>query len=358
MRIAQRTIDRTREPYVIAEIGVNHDGKVEQALALCDIAAEAGCEAVKLQCFEASRLMSRASRLAAYQAQAGETDPLAMLARLELSLDDMARVVDRAHARGLHAIVTVFSLELVEPASRLAWDAFKTASPDIVHKPLLEALIATGRPLIVSTGASTAPEVRRALDWLAPAHQHLALLQCVSSYPCKPADAAIEAMSDLATMFDGPVGYSDHTAGPETARKAALLGACVLEKHITLDRSLPGPDHGASLEPPALRRYVKEAAQGFRLRAQYPHYRDRIDAHSQADGTKLVLDCERDVRAVSRQSIVLTRPLRAGETITRDAVTFKRPGTGLLPFELDRVVGTHAARDLDADTPLTPEDIR
>ncbi len=357
MQIGRRTIADHREPYVIAEIGVNHDGELAKALLLCDIAAEAGCEAVKLQCFEAERLMSRASRLAKYQETAGETDPLAMLRRLELSLDRMARVIDHAHAAGLHAIVTVFSLELVAPAAQLPWDAFKTASPDVVHKPLLDALAATGRPLIVSTGAADRDEVRRALNWLAPAHDRLALLQCVSCYPCKPEDAALEAMSDLRTLFPGPVGYSDHTPGPETASKAVLLGASVLEKHITLDRTLAGPDHAASLEPPSLRRYVKEAANAFRVRHENPDYRAKLDAHAAAQGRKVVLPCEADVRSVSRQSIVLARPLAAGEAITRDALTFKRPGTGLLPFEIERVLGRRAARALDADVPLTESDL-
>jgi N,N'-diacetyllegionaminate synthase len=357
MHIGTRHISRDREPYVIAEIGVNHDGELGKALLLCDEAANAGCEAVKLQCFRAELLMSRASRLARYQETAGETDPLAMLKRLELPLEKMAKVIDHAHARGLHAIVTVFSVELVAEAARLPWDAFKTASPDIVHRPLLEALLATGKPLIVSTGASTAAEVQRALGWLESAHDRLALLQCVSCYPCKPEDAAIEAMSDLASMFSGPVGYSDHTSKPETATRAALMGASVLEKHITLDRTLIGPDHSASLEPPALRRYVREASRGFKMRADYPEYRDRIDGRSKSAGTKLVLECESDVRAVSRQSIVLTRGVSAGETITREMIAFKRPGTGMLPYRLGEVVGRRAARAIEADVPVMEADL-
>lgn len=357
MKIGTRTIGPEREPYVIAEIGVNHDGELGKALLLCDIAAEAGCEAVKLQCFEADRLMSSASRLAAYQERAGETDPAAMLRRLELPLEKMAKVIEHAHAAGLHAIVTVFSVELVPAAAALPWDAFKTASPDIVHRPLLDALVATGRPLIVSTGASTAAEVRRAVEWLAPAHDRMALLQCVSCYPCKPEDAAIEAMSDLASMFSGPVGYSDHTPMPDTAVKAALMGASVLEKHITLDRTLTGPDHAASLEPPSLRRYVKEAARGFRMRSEYPEYQRKIDAQVRQNGTKLVLECERDVRAVSRQSIVLTRAVEPGGVIGRDMIAFKRPGTGILPFRVDEVVGRKAARRIEADTPVMEIDL-
>ena len=161
MRIGHRDIGTGHKPYIIAELGVNHDGDPARALELTDIAADCGVDAIKLQYFEADRLMSRGSRLADYQQRAGEHDPVAMLRRLELNIDQMAPVVQHAHKRGLHAIVTVFSAELIESACRLPWDAFKTASPDIIHLPLFESLIATGRPLIVSTGASTIDEIQR-----------------------------------------------------------------------------------------------------------------------------------------------------------------------------------------------------
>ncbi|MBL8991039.1 MAG: N-acetylneuraminate synthase family protein, partial [Phycisphaerae bacterium] len=170
-----------------------------------------------------------------------------------------------------------------------------------------------------------------------------------SCYPTRPADAAIEAMGDLATMFDGPVGYSDHTAIVETAAKAVLLGATILEKHITLDRTLTGPDHAASLEPPALRRYVKEARRAERIVAENPQYGKKLSAVA-AQGTKLVLPCEQDVRTVSRQSIVAARDLPAGHALTRADLTFKRPGTGLAPWELDRVLGRRTAAAVTADT--------
>ncbi|MCW5764655.1 MAG: N-acetylneuraminate synthase family protein [Phycisphaeraceae bacterium] len=358
MKIGPRQVGPGCPVYIIAEIGVNHDGLTDRALRLVDVAAEAGCDAVKLQLFRADLLMSRAARLAAYQQAAGERDPIGMLRRLELPVERMAPIVARAHELGIHAIVTVFSLELVAAAQTLAWDAYKTASPDIVHRPLLEALSATGRPLIVSTGAATAQEVQRAVGWLAPAAEsgRLALLQCVSCYPTRPADAAIEAMGDLATMFDGPVGYSDHTAIVETGAKAVLLGATILEKHITLDRTLAGPDHAASLEPPALRRYVKEARRAERIVAENPQYRSKLNRVA-AQGTKLVLPCEQDVRAVSRQSIVAVGDLPAGHTLTRADVTFKRPGTGVLPFRLTELVGRKTTRPVPADTLLSPDDL-
>lgn len=368
MMIRDRAIGSAREPYVIAEIGVNHDGSPERALALVDAAADAGADAVKTQFFEAERLMSRAARLAAYQTDAGERDPIEMLRRLELSLADMARVIDRAHARALHAIVTVFSVELVAPAARLPWDAFKTASPDIVNKPLLDALAHAERPMIVSTGAAEMDEVRRAALWLDALARldRLAILQCVSAYPTRDEDAAIGGVGALSDALGLPTGYSDHTAGVDTGALAVEHGACILEKHLTWSNAAPGPDHAASLEPDAFAEYARLAREapapgrdGVALaRERTPPARSRAATMDPRVGPaiKRVLPCERDVRAASRQSLVAARAIAQGQSITRADLTVKRPGSGLAPFMLDAVVGRTAARAVRPDTPLTPED--
>lgn len=343
MNIASRQIGPEHPPYIIAELGVNHDGSVDRALELTDAAADAGADAIKLQLFKADLLMSKAAKLAAYQKAAGESDPVEMLRRLELSVDQMAPVVRQAHARGVHAIVTVFSVELVDEAERLPWDAYKTASPDIVHKPLLQRLAATSKPLIVSTGASTLDEITRALQWLSGAADRLSVLQCVSSYPTPIEDAELGGILAIARVFPGVVGYSDHTASETTGQAAVALGARILEKHVTLDRTLKGPDHSASLEPAMLARYVRLARQPAEP--------------ALAEPLKRVLPREQDVRAVSRQSITTLGHLPRGHTVTRADVTFKRPGTGLLPFELDRVLGRRLSRDVDADVPLTEQDL-
>ncbi len=385
MRIDNREIGLDHPPYVIAEIGVNHDGEVERALSLTDAAADAGADAVKLQFFETDRLMSRAAKLAAYQKNAGETDPIEMLRRLELSIDEMARVVDRAHERGIHAIVTVFSTELVEVAETLAWDAYKTASPDIVNKPLLKALAKTGKPMIVSTGASTLDEVVRAVGWLDDVRDRLAVLQCVSSYPAPKMElGGIPAIMDATNL---PVGYSDHTKSFQGS-DAAAFGACILEKHITYDKKATGPDHRASLWEAQFATYVRHARD---LAAKPERNRviaarrvfdrsgasikpakelvDQVGASSVGQAwsflkevennpiRKIVLDCERDVREVSRQSVVTTREIAPGETITREMLTIKRPGTGILAYRLDEVVGSVAKRAIEADVPIVEEDI-
>lgn len=341
MNIGGRSIGAGEPVYVIAEIGVNHDGSVERALELTDAAAAAGADAVKLQYFETDRLMSKAAKLAAYQRAAGETDPIEMLRRLELSLDECARVIERAHALGVHAIVTLFSLETVEPGLALPWDAIKTASPDVVNRPLLEVLAADGRPMVVSTGASTLGEVVRTVGpsgWLAEARDRLAVLQCVSSYPAP--DAGLGGIRAIADATGLPTGYSDHTEPVETGRNAVGVWAVLLERHLTYDRHAVGPDHAASLEAADFASYVNAAHGG-------------LPAHGRTAASKGVLPCEEDVRAVSRQSVVATRAVRTGEVLTRDILTVKRPCDGTMPAaDLEAIIGQRCGVDVGADEPL------
>lgn len=375
MRIASRTISPTSAPFVIAELGVNHDGSVDKALALTKAAIEAGADAIKLQLFTAEGLMSKAARLAAYQKSAGESDPMAMLRRLELSIDQMAPVVDLAHRMNAGAIVTVFSVDLVPIAEKLPWDAYKTASPDLIHRPLLEALAATGRPLILSTGASTLQEVGRALTWLRSARERMAVLQCVSSYPTALEDAELAGINAIADIYPGIVGYSDHTDSVKTGALAVIAGACVLEKHVTLNRNSVGPDHAASLTPGDFAKYRKFARLAKRyeedpaareyldtfltLETEQRAYRLVQSLRSQHEATpkvKRVLPIEEDVRSVSRQSIVAARDLPQGHVLTREDVTFKRPGTGVPPFMLDAVLGLPLTRGVALDE-LIPTDM-
>lgn len=342
MEIGRRVIGVGERPYIIAEIGVNHDGSVGRVLELTAAAAKAGADAVKLQYFETDLLMSAAAKLAAYQAAAGETDPLSMLRRLELPIEDMARVVERAHGLGVHAIVTVFSVELVARAESLGWDAYKSASPDIINRPLLGAMAGTGRPMIVSTGASTLDEVSRASSWLDCARGRLAFLQCVSSYPApEPGFGGIAAIARATGL---PVGYSDHTPGVATGAEAVAAGACVLEKHLTYDTRADGPDHAASLDPEGFAEYV-ERARAVRC-VEIP-----------GEGEKSVFDCELDVRSVSRQSVTATRSLLRGHVLARDDLTIKRPGVGVEPWRIDELIGQPLARDVAADAPIVAADI-
>lgn len=328
------------DPYVIAEVGVNHDGSLDRALELVDAAADAGASAVKFQYFHTDLLMSRASRLAAYQARAGEEDPFSMLRRLELNAEQLAHACFRAHQRGIHAILSVFSVSLVGEANLTNWDAYKSASPDIVNRPLLEALQATEKPLIVSTGAASPDEIERAAGWL---RRHEAVfLHCVSAYPTPDAHAALGAIRDVARLTGRPAGYSDHTTGVDTGALAVAAGARVLEKHLTYSCAAKGPDHAASLEPSQMARYI-ELARRARLLVGDEH--------------KRVLDVERDVREASRQSIVATRNIPRGRQIQPGDLTIKRPGGGIPPFMLHEVIGRVAARDIEHDMPLRHGDL-
>lgn len=382
MRIGNREIGLNHPPYIIAEIGVNHDGEVERALELTDAAAQAGADAIKLQFFETDRLMSKAAKLAAYQKNAGETDPIEMLRRLELNIDEMAQVVERAHSKDIHAIVTVFSTELVPVAETLPWDAYKTASPDIVNYPLIEALVETAKPLIVSTGASELHEVGDVFyGQLAQIADRCAMLQCVSNYPTHPENASIAALHDFPEdlyLCGGALGYSDHTDQIDTGKVAVSIGATILEKHFTYDRSAKGPDHTASLEPWDFTEYVELARNApkppTRIRKEnkfgVPFLKkqwtvvdqqqvERIMTSDPRIGPieKRVQDCEQDVRLVSRQSVVSTRDIPANTTITRDMLTIKRPGTGILACDFESVIGCTTFRSIQADVPINAQDL-
>ena len=338
---------RTRDdgPYVIAEIGVNHDGSLHRALELVDMASEAGADAVKTQFFRADLLLGASAGLTSAQRKSGEADAPSMLRRLELRLEELGEIAARARARGLDPIVTVFSVELVEQAERIAWAAYKTASPDIVHEPLLEALAATGKPLILSTGASEPREIERALVWLHAARERIALLHCVSCYPTPAHEAALGAIGAMRDFFGAHIdlGYSDHTVETDTGGIARRCGARILEKHLTYDRSAKGPDHAASLDPAQFAHYVQRSREGGRFDASDP----RIGARE-----KVVLACEREVRRLCRQSIVAARRIDAGETIRRDALTFQRPGDGLAAWRAGELVGQTACETFEAGEAL------
>jgi sialic acid synthase SpsE len=384
MKIGTRTIGSGEPPYVIAELGVNHDGSLDRALDLVRAAARARADAIKLQLFRTDLLMSRAAKLAAYQRSAGESDPVQMLKRLEFAPAHMARVSELARSLRLHVIVTVFSTDLVAEAEALGFDAYKTASPDIINRPLLDSLARTGRPLIVSTGASTLQEVGRALSWLRGVHDRLAILQCVSAYPTPIEQNAILGMKAIGDIFPGAIGYSDHTTDVRTGSAAVTLGACILEKHLTYDRTAQGPDHAASLDGEQFGEYVRMCQDAWQLeqakreilaslRSSKKKGAKRLLAEAEAAfGTlesfsdpddrgprvvKEVLPIEQDVRTVSRQSVVSRRALPAGSVLAASDLTIKRPGTGIPPAELTSIVGRILSRPVEEDMPLMFEDL-
>jgi sialic acid synthase SpsE/CMP-N-acetylneuraminic acid synthetase len=337
-RIGDRAISPDEPPYVIAELGVNHGGLLSRALELVEAAHDAGADAIKLQWFEADRLLSREARLARYQKDGGAGDPFDMLRTLQLSGDDFAMVVDRAHAAGLAAIVTVFSTQLVAQAGEMSFDAYKTASPDIVNRPLITALMELGKPLLVSTGTASIDEVRTVTGWLGD-HPHV-LLQCVSGYPTPDESASLAGRAAMCRVNANALGYSDHTTAVDTGGFAVASGARLLEKHLTHDRAAAGPDHATSLDPGQLKEYIRLANRAWQMLGP---------------PQKRVLEIEQDVRVVSRQSLTTTQALPAGHVIAAEELTIKRPGTGIEPWRLAEIVGRRLATSVEADMPLRPE---
>ncbi|MSR42009.1 MAG: N-acetylneuraminate synthase [Phycisphaerales bacterium] len=339
--IAGRTLGSGGAPFIIAEIGVNHDGSMERACSLIHAAKAAGASAAKFQMFDASMLMSLDAVLAVYQRERGARDPRELLQQLQLSPSDLGTLAEECRDAGIYPIVTVFSLPLVPYAAAQCWHAFKMASPDLVNRPLLRAMAQLGRPLIVSTGAATREEVAQGAAWLSDIEQ-VAFLQCTSSYPTSDACAAIGGMHEVASITRRVVGYSDHTQSIDAGALAVAAGACILEKHLTYDCSAHGPDHAASLNPAQFKEYVQLANRAAILLSS-PH--------------KLLQDVERDVRSVSRQSLVATRDLAEGHAITAHDLACKRPGTGIPVAELEATVGRVLRRAVACDRVLHLEDL-
>ena len=330
-------IDST-QTIVIAEIGVNHDGQLQRALELVEVAALCGADAVKLQIFQAANLMHASSKFAQYQKEGcTEDDPSAMLRKYELSHDDIWRVVQEIRHRGMMPIATPFSLPDVQVIAELDLPAIKIASPDLVNKPLLHEAAKQNKPLMVSTGAATLDEVRQAVNWLREWNSSFALLHCISSYPTRGSEANLSWIAELAETFEEPVGYSDHTTEVLAGALAVAAGATIVEKHLTYNRDAAGPDHSASSDPEQFAEYVRMIRKAEQLRG--------------VKG-KRVLSCEEDVRKVSRQSVVLQRSLSTGEKVDTLDLIIQRPGTGIPAAMRDRVVGLTAMHPILAGTIL------
>lgn len=339
--------------FVIAEAGVNHNGSEDLALRLVEAAAASGADAVKFQTYRAENIALPGTETAAYQrAATGEHDQFAMLKSLELPLAALHRLKARADEVGIEWMSTPADAESANALVALGVRRIKVGSAEITNLPFLELLASFDIPLIVSTGMSDLDEVAVAIEAIAavrsrkafdaPLAERLTLLHCTSNYPAKPEDLNLRAMAALDRRFGLPVGYSDHSEGTVVAAAAVALGARVLEKHFTLDRSLPGPDHAASLEPGELRRMVGE------IRA--------VEA-ALGDGVKAPRPAELAVRDLVRRSIVLSHARRAGERISLEDLAFLRPGRGISPAQCSRVAGKRAARDLPAGTVLAWKDL-
>jgi N-acetylneuraminate synthase len=327
--------------FVIAEAGVNHNGDVAMALQLCDAAKNAGADAVKFQTFRAEDLVIRGAPTADYQArQTGEQDQFLMLERLELSEAQHQKIKAHCDAIGIEFFSTPFSVNAVDMLVKLGVRRLKLSSGELTHRALVEHAAATQLPLLMSTGMGTMEEIIEAVSWVGAARGHLrdvVVLHCTSAYPAPDKTLNLLAMQSMARDLAIAIGYSDHSQGVEAPLAAVALGATVIEKHLTLDRNLPGPDHSASLEPDAFLRMV----QGIR----------RVSAML-GDGVKAPLPQELDTARVARRSLVAAVDIAAGDVIIEHMLICRRPATGIAPRDLQRVLGQSARVGIAAGSVL------
>lgn len=309
------------------------------ARQMINVAAEAGADMVKFQTFAADRLATVRAEKAEYQTKAGDNEEsqYAMLRRLELTREMHEELITCCKSRGIQFFSTAFDPESVDLLAELGLDRFKIPSGEITNLPYLRHVGRYGYPIILSTGMATLEEVGTALEVIEQAGTHRArvtVLHCNTEYPSPMADVNLRAMISIREAFGVAVGYSDHTLGIEVPIAAVALGASVVEKHFTLDRSLPGPDHGASLEPDELKAMV------FAIR--------NIEV-ALGDGVKRPSASEAKNKPIARRSLVASRSIQAGELFSAQNVTVKRPATGLSPMCWDQVLGQRAPRNFEPD---------
>lgn len=335
--------------FIIAEAGVNHNGDLKLALALCDAAQQAGADAVKFQTFRAADLVVPGAPTAAYQArQTGDLDQYAMLQRLELSLEQHQQIQAHCKAIGIEFFSTPFSVDAVDMLVDLGVKRLKLSSGELTHRVLVEHAAATQLPLLVSTGMGTMAETREALAWVRAARGHLnevVVFHCTSSYPAPDDSLNLRALRSMAADLAAPgleIGYSDHSLGIEAPLAAVALGATVIEKHLTLDQTMPGPDHSASLEPAEFASMV----QGIR----------RVSAML-GDGVKAPRPDELETAKVARRSVVAAMDIEAGAVLTAAMLACRRPATGIAPRELPTLFGQRTRHALAAGSVLQWTDV-
>lgn len=323
--------------FIIAEAGVNHNGDVQTAKKLIDVAAKAGADAVKFQTFRTENLVCRNAEKAAYQMEttSAEESQFDMLKKLELTPDMHRELIDFCHEKNIMFLSTPFDLDSLYYLVDCGLAVIKIPSGEITNYPLLREAGRSGKRIILSSGMSTIDEVREAVAVLKEnGSTDITVLHCNTEYPTPFGDVNLRAMQTIREETGASVGYSDHTPGIEAAVAAAALGATVIEKHFTLDRNMKGPDHKASLEPDELTEMVRAV---------------RHIEQALGDGEKKPSASEKKNMAVARKSLVAKCPIKGGEMFTEENLTAKRPGTGLSPMLWNQVIGQKAKRDFAAD---------
>lgn len=320
--------------FIIAEAGVNHNGSVETAKKLIDTAIDANVDAVKFQTFKSENVISKCAQKASYQKQAtgSNESQLEMVKNLELSFDDFIELQDYCKAKGILFLSTPFDIESADFLNSIEMPIFKIPSGEITNLPLLRKINSFKKEIILSTGMSTLAEIEKALKVLKDCN--VSLLHCTTEYPCPYEDVNLKAMQTLKAKFNLNVGYSDHTQGIEIPIAAVAMGAKIIEKHFTLDKTMEGPDHKASLEPMELKEMVRT-----------------IRNIEKSIGTGGKKPCASEIKniEIARKSIVAKKDIQKGDIFSVDNLTTKRPATGISPMKWDEIIGSPAQKDYCED---------
>ncbi len=335
-----------KDLFIIAEAGVNHNGKLDLALKLVDAAADAGADAIKFQTFRAEQLVTAAGKMAEYQKRNTGTDEsqIAMLQKLQLHEDFYAPIIERCKKRGIHFMSAAHGgFESVDFLTKLKVSAFKFSSADLTNLPTLTYAAKKKKVMIISTGMATMPEIQEAVKTIRKAgNNNIIVLQCTTDYPTKPEEINLRAMQAIQKACTVEVGFSDHSIDSQAGIMAVTLGAKVIEKHLTLDKTMEGPDHAASSDPREFTEYVRA------LRA-----------------VETILGSEKKTPTISekqyiplvRKSLVTLAPIHKGEVFTKKNIGIKRPGTGVHPRFFDKLLGKKSTRDIPADSLLSKRDL-
>jgi N-acetylneuraminate synthase/N,N'-diacetyllegionaminate synthase len=341
IEIGNKLVGDEQPIFIVAEIGVNHNGDIRLAKKLIDAAKDAGADAVKFQAFKTEKVVTKYAEKAKYQK---ETTGLSesqydMIRRLELKDEEIRELYNYAKKNNIIFLSSAFDEESVDLLDNLGVPAFKVASGEITNFPLLRYIAEKKKPIILSTGMSTIGEIEEALEVIREKGvENIVLLHCVTSYPAKIEDVNLRVIEALRRRFKLPVGFSDHTLGITIPIAVAALGAVLVEKHFTLDRTLPGPDHRASLEPDELKDMVRAV---------------RDVEKALGDRVKKPTKDEERIKKVVRRSIVAKMGIPKGTVITEDMLDFKRPGVGIEPKYLNEIIGKKAKKDIKPDGLIT-----
>ncbi len=339
--ICSQKIGKDEPCFIIAEAGINHNGKLDLAKKLIDIAVEAGADAVKFQTFHAENVVTRTADKAEYQKILTSSDEsqFLMIKNLELPDNQFLELLKYANLKGIIFFSTPFDEESVDLLDRIGVPLFKISSGEITNFPLMKKIAGKGKPIILSTGMSTLGEIEEAISYLKKnGANRIILLHCSTCYPAPLHSVNLRAMDTLRFAFHLPVGYSDHTEGITISVAAVAMGAQAIEKHITLDKNLPGPDHRSSLEPREFSSMVR-AIRDVEL--------------ALGSGMKKISDEEREIKKVARRSIVAKIDIGAGDSLQEDSLSVKRPGTGIEPKYLNSVLNMRAKKSIHKDQVIT-----